>query len=137
MINLFDDRRGVSAIEFAIVAPVLIGLLLPLTDLALAARQYIQGYQALRAVGAYTQYNPPPDITKPGSWTTTVDAMLSQGVLSAGNIQILCGDPGTACTAAPVFPRTYVLSASITITPLFVTYSGFAGPHVIQLTESF
>lgn len=137
MMRFCLDRRGVSAIEFAIVAPVLITMLLSLTDLAVAARQYMQGYQALRAVGAYTQYNPPPDITNPGTWTASIDAMLSQGVLSLGTVQILCGDPGTTCTSNPVFPRTFVLSASVTITPLFLSYVGFAGSHVIQLTESF
>jgi hypothetical protein len=41
-----SDRRGVAAVEFALIAAVMVGLLLPISDLVVAAIQYMGAYQA-------------------------------------------------------------------------------------------
>ena len=62
--GLLADRRGAAAFEFLIIAAFLIFvLLLPIADVAVAALRYMQVKQAMRDLGAFVQYNPPPDLT--------------------------------------------------------------------------
>ena len=51
------DRGGVSAVEFAIVAPFLIGMLIPVTDLGLAFAKKTQLHNAVRAGTQYALVN--------------------------------------------------------------------------------
>ena len=63
--GLLADRRGAAAFEFIIIAAFLIFvLLLPIADVAVAALRYMQVRQAMRDLGAFVQYNPPPDLTR-------------------------------------------------------------------------
>jgi Flp pilus assembly protein TadG len=50
---LAGAERGVSAVEFALVAPVLMGLLAPVADLGMAFAQQIQVQQAAQAGAQY------------------------------------------------------------------------------------
>ena len=71
--GLLADRRGAAAFEFLIVAAFLIfALMAPIADVGVAALRYMQVRQAMRDLGAFVQYNPPPDLTKDltqaGTW---------------------------------------------------------------------
>ena len=62
--GLLADRRGAAAFEFLIIAAFLIFvLLLPIADVAVGALRYMQVKQAMRDLGAFVQYNLPPDLT--------------------------------------------------------------------------
>jgi hypothetical protein len=128
--------------EFGILSAVIILLLLPIADVAAAAITYIRAYQAMRNVAAWTQYNPPPDLTTPATWPRlanipvmsgfTVTPQASTGAppqpsTPGGTINIyitaLCGDPpGAACSAAagPTTPKWFYLSASVKMNPIFL-----------------
>jgi Flp pilus assembly protein TadG len=73
------DRRGVSALEFAIVAPVMVTLMLGAYDLGNAAQRQIDLQEAVRSGGAYA-LNHPTDVSGirtivtnslPAGWTLT------------------------------------------------------------------
>ena len=55
--KFFCDRRAVSAVEFAITAPVLIGILIPTTDLGLAFAKKTQLHNAAQAGAQYALAN--------------------------------------------------------------------------------
>jgi hypothetical protein len=130
--------------EFGILSAVIILLLLPIADVAAAAITYIGAYQGMRNVAAWTQYNPPPDLTTPATWPRLANipvmsgfAVTPQALTGAppqpstpsGTVNIyitvLCGDPpGAACSAAdaqtPTTPKWSYLSASVKMNPIFL-----------------
>src|SRR5690348_2191289 len=53
-----NDRRGVSAIEFAIIASVTVTLMVGAYDLGDAAQRQIALQEAVRSGGAYAATNP-------------------------------------------------------------------------------
>ena len=55
--DLLSDQRGAVAFEMPIVwLFLMMSLLLPLADVAIAGFQFISAYQALRDLGQCTQY---------------------------------------------------------------------------------
>ena len=57
--RLYRDRRGVAALEFAIIGPIMVTLLmLGIYDLGNAAQQQISLHEAVRAGGAYALNHP-------------------------------------------------------------------------------
>jgi hypothetical protein len=131
------DRRGVSAIEFAIIASIMVTLLLGAYDLGNAAMRQIQLQQAVRLGGAYAM-DRPTDVT---GIRTAVASVLPTGwvLTNPGGVAAVtcsCLDPsagGTAalagCTAADFDTCTAPNTATIisitatmaytTLTPLF------------------
>src|SRR3954454_6327880 len=66
------DERGAAAFELVIIYPVLlIGLMLPLADLAIAGFQWLSARQALHSFGQYLMYAPPDDLGNTSSWFST------------------------------------------------------------------
>src|SRR6266436_7861235 len=71
--TLLSDQRGAVSFEILFVYPLLmVGLFLPLADVAIAGFQYISAWESLRAFGQYLQYNQPSDVTNTSNWITTV-----------------------------------------------------------------
>src|SRR4051794_13087064 len=69
--GLLSDQRGAAALEMTIVSLfMMLSLLVPLADLAVAGFHYISAWQTLRAFGQSILYNPPPDVTKASAWST-------------------------------------------------------------------
>ena len=126
----WQDRRGVAAMEAGIVFLLLIGLLLPVADFAVAALQYVGAYQALRDMGAYAQVHPPKDVTNLAGWSLPTISGYT------GTTQVLCGAAGTVCSAANSgSPKIFSFTTTITITPMFLT--GLAGTQTIAYSERF
>jgi len=70
---LTRDRRGVSAVEFGLAAPVFLAALSPVIDLGLAFSQQIRVNQAVEAGAQYAavnQYNG-------GTWATNVQSAVT------------------------------------------------------------
>ena len=61
--RLSSDWRGVSAVEFAVIAPVMVALIVPIADIGQAVITYISTYQSLRDAAAFALVNTPPDLT--------------------------------------------------------------------------
>jgi Flp pilus assembly protein TadG len=136
------DRRGVAALEFvAIVAFLLFCLLLPIADVAVAARRYMQVKQAMRDLGAFVQYNQPSDLTtvSAANWTTLPATMGTFSVKintafptseNQINITVSCGTPvdgaaaGPACTSANLTdtsnPKYVWMGAVVKLNPIVI-----------------
>ena len=67
--SFIADQRGAVAFEMLIVwLFMMMSLLLPLADLAIAGFQFVSARGALRAFGQSIQYNQPPDVTNTSGW---------------------------------------------------------------------
>jgi Flp pilus assembly protein TadG len=131
--TLFLDRRGVAALEFGVIALVVIALLLPITDLVVAALQYMSAYQAMRDLGAYAQYHAPPDVTNTSGWT--LPATTAQVIATT----VLCGNTATACSAGNTnSPKWFRFSTDIVVAPMFpAVVPGLAGTYTLSYSERF
>jgi Flp pilus assembly protein TadG len=99
--RLLAARSGTSVVEFAVAAPVLLGLLVPVADLGVAFAQRVEVQQAVQAGAQYAAFHP---------WSTSAPSDISNAVLAAsplGSISVTpapyqaCGCPsGSTITAA-------------------------------------
>ena len=117
--TLLSDQRGVVALEMPAVALfMMIGLLVPLADLAIAGLKFISAHQALRDMGQRTQYFM-PDATDPNSitaWKSSLPTTVDGYPIST---KVYCGDPGTeAPCAGATWPKYHLFSTSFTLSPM-------------------
>jgi hypothetical protein len=117
--TLLSDQRGAVAFETLIVwLFMMMSLLLPLADLAIAGLKFISAYQALRDMGQRTQYST-FDVTDPASitnWKSSLPTTVDGYPISA---TVYCGDPGIeAPCAAATWPKYYIFSTSFTLSPM-------------------
>ncbi|MBN8956100.1 MAG: hypothetical protein J0H17_05875 [Rhizobiales bacterium] len=99
---------------------LVLGLLLPLVDVALAGFQYISAWQALRAFGQSILYTPPPDVTNlsAGNWASTVQTKAAfNSRFPIGNLQVECGSSPCSADTATVMPKYYSYSTTVTLAP--------------------
>lgn len=119
--SFLRDQRGAVAFEMPFVFFFLIMLLLlPLADMAMAGFQFVSAWESLRAFGQSIQYDPPSDLGNTSSWTSTAIGRADSRY-PISNLQLICGDAGAVCTAAnaPTSPiKYYSYSTSITLTPM-------------------
>jgi hypothetical protein len=120
--SLVVDERGAVAFEMPfIVGFLILVLLLPLADVAIAGFQYISAWQALRAFGQAIQYSPPDDVTQPGDWVTSATSNTGLNY-TIKNLQIMCGDSHAVCTSTNLLPpKYYSYQTSITLNPIVLT----------------
>jgi len=127
LIKLGADRRGAVAFEMPIVFSFLMFVLLfPLADVAVAGFQFISAHQAMRDLGQWLQYHAPPDVTTwnaTGSpWLTSVQSAESVMGGSFSNLQVVCGDTATVCSATNVAsPKYYSFATTITVSPMVLS----------------
>src|SRR6266478_1147551 len=122
--TLLSDQRGAVALEMPIVwLFMMMSLLLPLADLAIAGFKFISAHQALRDMGQRTQYSP-PDATDPSSittWKSSLPTTVDGYTVSA---KVYCGDPGTeAPCAGTTWPKYYTFETSFTLSPMVLPVS--------------
>lgn len=122
--HFLRDTRAVSAVEFAVAASVMVALLLPITDIGIAALTYISAYQSVRNVADYAAYNPPPDLT-------AISTNYLQQELPPNTTVIACGD--TACTTPPASPTSLLFTKTFTLTPIIFNVGCSAGCSVNYL----
>lgn len=119
--SLIADQRGAVAFEMLFVYLFMImSLLLPLADLAMAGFQYIQAFAALRGFGQSIQYSPPPDVTNASSWASAVLAKADPRY-PIPSIQLICGDSNAVCNSSnsdPSQPKYYLYSTTISLSPM-------------------
>ena len=96
--ELFRDCRAVSAVEFAITAPLLIGLLIPTADLGLAIAKNTQLHNAAQAGAQYALAN---GWDSAGIQTAVLNATKVSPITLNPAPQQSCGCPtGSAITSA-------------------------------------
>ena len=122
--SLLADQRGAVAFEMLFVVNfMLVVLLFPAADLAVACSQFVSAWEALRGFGEYVQYNQPPDPTNPSAWLSGLQTKVAGYTIS--NVKVLCGDTGVgvACTSANITLPTkyYSYTTTVTLTPMVLT----------------
>ena len=73
---------------------LMICLLLPLADVAIAGFRFISAHEALRIMGQRTQYSPPADVTSLASitdWKSSLPTTVDGYPIIA---KVYCGNPG-------------------------------------------
>ncbi|MBR1210293.1 hypothetical protein JQ641_06775 [Bradyrhizobium sp. JYMT SZCCT0180] len=119
-VSFIADQRGAAALEMLVVYFFLVvGLLLPLADVAAAGFRYISAWQALRAFGQRIQYDPPNDVTDWAAWKSALPTSVSGYPIQ--DLQVVCSDSMTACSAgnfAP--PKHYTYSTTVTMAPILL-----------------
>jgi hypothetical protein len=115
--SLIADQRGAVAFEMLIVwLFLMMGLLLPLADVAIAGFRFIAAWEALRAFGQSIQYNT-PDFTNPSDWSSKRPTTVAGYPIN--NLQVLCGDTKVACsTTNTASPKYYSYTTSVTLSPI-------------------
>ena len=117
------DQRGAVALEVpAVWLMLMLLILLPLADLAVAGFRFISARQALRNFGTYLQYNPPPNVTdlSQGNWLSTAQSKAGyDSRFPITGLQVLC-DNGS-CSNPAVTPKSYSYSTTFTIAPIVLT----------------
>jgi hypothetical protein len=135
------DQRGAVAFEMPVVYLFMImSLLLPLADVAVAGFQYISAWQALRGFGQSIQYSPPDDVTAPTSWASTALAKADSR-FPIPSIQLVCGDSNAACSSTNLAPpKYYSYTTTVTLAPMVLRSvlctSGGANPCTYTLPYS-
>ena len=82
--GLADARAGTTAVEFALAAPLLLGLLMPVADLGLAYSLQIQVQQAAQAGAQYASLHP---------WNSNSITAITSAVTSATRLSALAASP--------------------------------------------
>lgn len=113
------DERGAVAFEMPFVYGFMVLiLLLPLADVAIAGFQFISAWGALRSFGQSIQYSPPSDVTDASSWTTAATANADPNY-PIQNLRVMCGDSNAACsTSNTVSPKYYSYATTVTLAPM-------------------
>jgi hypothetical protein len=117
--RLLSDRRGAVAFELPIVYLCLVvSLLLPLTELAIAGLKFNSAYQALRDMGQFTQYSQldATDSTSISAWQSSLPTTIDGYTITA---TIKCGNAGSAPPCAGTdFPKYYLFQTSFSLSPM-------------------
>jgi hypothetical protein len=113
------DQRGAVALEMPIVwLFMMMTLLLPLADLAIAGFQFVSAWGALRAFGQSIQYNPPPDVTNTSGWKSSVLAKADPR-FPISDLQVICGDTNLVCSGGNIAsPKYYSYTTTVTLSPM-------------------
>ncbi|WP_158226487.1 hypothetical protein [Bradyrhizobium sp. UFLA03-84] len=118
---LIADQRGAVALEVPVVYVfLLLVVLLPLADLAVAGFQYISAFAALRGFGQSILYSPPPDVTSATTWQNTATAKADSRY-PITNFQLICGDSNAVCSSSnsdPSQPKYYSYATTVTLAPM-------------------
>jgi hypothetical protein len=113
------DQRGAIALEMPSVwLFLMMSLLLPLADVAIAGFQFVSAWGALRAFGQSIQYNTPPDVTNPSGWKSSVLAKADPR-FPISDLQVICGDTNLVCSGGNIAsPKYYSYTTTVTLSPM-------------------
>lgn len=121
--RLIADQRGAVSFELVLVYPfLLLGIMLPLADLAIAGFRYLSALEALHAFGQSILYSPPDSLADTSSWFSTTIAKAGQLDYPISNLQLVCGDGGAACSSAnTASPKYYSFNTTVTLAPIVLS----------------
>ncbi len=88
-------REGTAAVEFALAAPLLVAILLPMIDLGIAAYQDMQVHDAAQAGAQYALLSPNATVPMPSTYSTAIQT----AVTNATTLSTISASPApsTAC----------------------------------------
>jgi hypothetical protein len=117
--SFIADQRGAVALEMPSVwLFLMMSLLLPLADVAIAGFQFVSAWGALRAFGQSIQYDPPLDVTNASGWTSSKLAKADPR-FPIPNIRFVCGDANLDCSPGNIdSPKYYSYTTTVTLSPM-------------------
>ena len=123
--RLWRDRRGVAALEFAVIGLVMVTVMLAAYDFGSAAQEQIALQEAVKAGAAYAQYFP----TDPtGIKNAVTNALPRHWTLSAGpTVTCSCKGAVYTCSTPPAtcpLPVTVSISATMPYTSISALFAG-------------
>ena len=96
--DLLRDRSGAPAVEFALIAPLLLMMIMGIIQFSITLNNYIELTEAVRTGARNLAISRAMASATP--YTTTVaDISASAGNLTASNITVTMSVNGTACTS--------------------------------------
>ena len=98
--TLADAATGATSVEFALAAPILLALLMPVADLGLAFSQQIQVQQAAQAGTQYASLHPWNSNSVSGITEAVTGATRLGGLLAQPAPTQACGCPDGSTVAA-------------------------------------
>ena len=135
--SIIADQRGAVALEMpGVVFFLMISLLLPIADLAIAGFKFTFAYQALRNMGQRTQYSTPDatDSASISTWKSSLPTTVDGYPIS---VKVYCGDPGTeAPCAGTTWPKYYTFTTNFTLSPM-VLGSVLCSTCTVNYSERF
>jgi hypothetical protein len=138
--SFIADQRGAVALETLIVIFfMLVSLLLPLADLAIAGFNFMSAHQALRDMGQRIQFSPPADVTSSASitaWRNSLPATVDGYTVSA---QVYCGNPGTVapCASDATLPKYYTFTTTFDLSPFILPRSVLCRTCTVTYSQPF
>jgi Flp pilus assembly protein TadG len=104
---LARDRRGMSAVEFGLAAPIFLGALSPVIDIGMAFSHQIRVNQAVEAGAQYAAMNP----YNPTNWSSNISSAITNATTMSVTPSVgsqTCGCPNSTSTAivAAATPNT-------------------------------
>ena len=95
---LVRDRRGMSAVEFGLAAPIFLAALSPVIDIGMAFSHQIRVNQAVEAGAQYAAMNP----YNPNTWSTNISSAVTNATTMSVSPSVgsqTCGCPNSTNTA--------------------------------------
>jgi Flp pilus assembly protein TadG len=99
LVNIIAETKGVSAVEFGLVTPILLGLLSPLIDIGLAYSQQIKLRHAAEAGAQYASLN---------TWSSSTVAAIQTATNSATPLSVTWAAPPTEFCGCPNGSNTQI-----------------------------
>jgi hypothetical protein len=119
--SLLSDQRGAVAFEMLIVwFFLMMSLLLPLADVAIAGFRFISAWGALRSFGQSIQYDK-PDFTNASGWTSSKLAKADPR-FPIQQFRLVCGDANLDCSSSnSASPQYYSYATTVTLSPMVLS----------------
>lgn len=137
--SLGRDRRGVAALEFAVIGGIMVTLALGAFDFGNAAQQQIALQQALRSGGEYAR-------DFPAASASTIQAVVSSAASTArlalratptvacscNGTGYTCGSPPSSCPS-PVTVSIGAAASPLSIGPLAALIPNITANYVVRI----
>jgi len=134
--SFIADQRGAVALETLIVILFMILLLLlPLADLAIAGFNFMAAQQALRDMGPRVQFSPPADVTSIASWQSSLPSKVDGYSVS---VQVYCGNPAASpCASNATLPKYYTFTTTFNLSPFILPPSVLCRTCTVTYSQPF
>jgi len=119
--SFIANQRGAVAFEMPFVwLFMMMSLLLPLADVAIAGIQFISAWGALRGFGQSIQYDK-PDFTNASGWMSSKLAKADPR-FPIQQFRLVCGDANLDCSPSnSALPQYYSYATTVTLSPMVLS----------------
>jgi Flp pilus assembly protein TadG len=130
--RLYQDRAGTSAMEFALIAPMFIVMMLGVMQIGL----WMHGFNGMRAVAAETSRHVTVEYQKDGTMTNSDIEDWAEAEAGASSSILAGGTVTTAVTDDAVQDITGVTKKTLTVNYQLSSFLGMIGIDELNLSFS-